>query len=78
MTRCTWQSCPNEATHPQVSKDQGDTWAELCDDHSTHLRAAIVSGDEARLAQAWVLAQGGPRAAQQRISKRRLYQMGVR
>jgi hypothetical protein len=65
---CTWEGCTAPSTMPVHDRD-GRPWAYLCDEHSARLDAAIASGSPGRTVAAWIRAQGGPRAAADRMTK---------
>lgn len=79
MRRCTWVGCDKDARHEQISKDQADVWADLCDDHVEKLYDVIQakSSDE-EIKRAWIDAQGGREKAAQRINLRRLRAAGFK
>ena len=66
MTTCTWKGCSTEATQPQFSKS-GELWSNLCDAHAGELSGAIESNYPAAILRSWVLAQGGAKAAAERL-----------
>lgn len=64
---CTWAGCDQAATHPQVAAD-GEQWANLCDAHDQRWQAARVDLENpSRMLGCWVNAQGGARAATDRM-----------
>lgn len=67
---CTWVFCPREGTEPQIAKD-GQQWACLCPEHARQLDAArdLTAGTPQRLLAAWINAQGGHKAAAQRLAR---------
>lgn len=60
--QCTWKDCATEGTHAHTRND-GSTWATLCDKHHAELEAACpAKGKEfspKAMLRAWVLANGG-------------------
>lgn len=66
MNTCTWVKCDNRAVHDQVGRD-GDVWACLCNEHQIELQTAMRSGPQ-QVCSAWVKAQGGARAATDRMA----------
>lgn len=70
--RCTWCfkeiRCARTAKHEQVDK-AGNVWADLCDEHSTELDAAVASVDPKRNLSAWIKASGGSKKLSERMSK---------
>ena len=65
--KCTWSDCTAEGTKPQTGRD-GSVWATLCEGHNEKLEAAIVSGDAKKLMGAYIKAQGGAKAAADRMA----------
>ena len=55
---CTWKHCSKPAAHPQTATN-GEVWANLCDQHSAELEAAIGGSDAKLLLRLWVMAGGG-------------------
>ena len=66
MNECTWQSCHEEAIHPQIGAD-GLSWAELCNEHDAELRASTDQMDPKKILRCWVLANGGAKAMSRKI-----------
>lgn len=69
--RCTWDGCEGRPLHPQLSAS-GEPWAHLCDAHDGEWRLALSLpsiGDTGikRILALWVKAQGGARAAADRM-----------
>lgn len=63
--QCTWEGCDREAEKPQISQD-GIEWASLCPPHDLDLQKAVKM--EPRISMhAWILAQGGKKAALKRM-----------
>ena len=56
--KCTWVDCINTATKPQLN-EQGNQWANLCDEHHEQIQKAIEELDVKALVSAWVKASGG-------------------
>lgn len=63
---CTWLGCAEQASHDKTSKD-GAIWARLCDTHEAKFNEAVASGVKGALS-AWVKAQGGAKAAADRMT----------
>lgn len=64
---CTWEGCTEEASRPQIGQD-GQQWANLCPKHDERLHQAIADVDQPhRMIGYWVTAQGGARAATDRL-----------
>jgi hypothetical protein len=73
MSICTWEGCQRSASYPMLSADQGDVWADLCEEHQGKFNALVKSEGRTRsplLLQAWVSAQGGQLQADMRRVKR--------
>lgn len=71
MSQCTWKDpdkprCPWPATHAQEAGD-GSVWANLCEFHHDSLEA-VVGVDVKKTLSYWVRAQGGSRAAADRMA----------
>jgi hypothetical protein len=71
LKRCTWQDpnakrCEEIATHEQTAQD-GEVWAHLCDEHHAMLDGT-VGVDVNKMLAYWVRAQGGSRAAANRMT----------
>lgn len=63
---CTWVGC--EAIPAQVQLDKhGRMWANLCVRHDAELKAAVAGSDVKLICSVWVKAQGGARAAMERM-----------
>ena len=63
---CTWEGCEADGVHEQRDRDR-KVWATLCQEHHDELEAAVVSMKAAVILRAWVRAQGGAKAAVQRM-----------
>lgn len=59
-----------DATKPQIAKD-GDVWANLCEAHDGEMDRTLSSLDAAKMLRAWIHAQGGARAAADRMNAER-------
>ena len=69
MNKCTWKECEQTATREQRGND-GSKWADLCEQHHVELDEAVGSMDGKKLLKAYILAQGGAKAAAERMFKR--------
>ena len=58
MDHCTWVDCNELASHEQKRND-GTSWAKLCEKHHTMVEDALMSMDAKRLLSFWVKASGG-------------------
>lgn len=67
---CTFEGCSLEAVHELKSRDDGEIWARLCEDHNKQIDDAIKAGDPKRVVGLWVKAQGGSKKASERMLKR--------
>lgn len=74
--KCTWKDCDAVARHPRTSQT-GEVWSDLCDPHEAMMKEALAETfDETadiqdvakRLIGRWVLAQGGAKAAAERMT----------
>lgn len=63
---CSWKECKQQAEYPQVSKSN-QIWAVLCEEHRDELDRAVASANVRKLMGAWIKAQGGAKAAAERI-----------
>lgn len=64
--KCTWEGCEVEASVPQVGED-GQQWANLCTSHHAEIETSMVSLDAKTVLRSWIKAQGGSRAAANRM-----------
>lgn len=62
--KCTWEGCREPATHPQLGKT-GEAWANLCTGHDRELASRM--SDVRGILSGWVKAQGGAKAAAERM-----------
>ena len=72
---CTWDGCgradADADVQPMVSANKKDVWACLCSEHREKLFACITQGPRLMVG-AWVRAQGGARAAADRMRGQRV------
>jgi hypothetical protein len=64
---CTWKGCSRKAAHRQIAQD-GDKWANLCEQHNTQLEEAITGGEAKTLLHCWTMAGGGPEKMAARLA----------
>jgi hypothetical protein len=71
--RCTWVDCVDEAKVKHLDRD-GKPWAHLCCFHSGEMDDAADIGSPSwkpgALMRCWIRAQGGAKAAADRMTRR--------
>ena len=66
MSECTWVGCEAPAAHIQYDRD-GCMWANLCARHAKEFHDAVDGDNVKVICSVWVKAQGGARAAMERM-----------
>ena len=68
---CTWEDCHEPALMTRIA-DDGEQWANLCEQHAKeleHAETVALTSDPRQILAAWIKAQGGTEKAVEQMMR---------